>query len=333
MRTTFLLIALLITIPGTTAAQDASRPKELVPLRFKNEALGPLTVKLVGRTRKTLRLAYNENLVVLVNPGEFQCFYLFKDEVSNKFISKKTEKFQVPIPSPYKPNDGFEVTFEDERAPGLFPGVAGHAVLSSLKEFNAADGNALAPAEIDKLRFSNLDVVVVLGRLIYGYGPDDAQDRKNAVLALFNQYFRGVLFPKLSRLGIKARYLGVRDTFDENTLTAPALVIHYKEDEGRPYVWGASTTTVLGVVIDCSLTLNYPGILRGQGIWGATLQEENDETLKGNILANPQELLHNQALRYLRAELNDLEFDLADWGPKKAPGAGVPRPPSRRQKN
>ena len=318
MRTNVLLlaIALLITIPVTTAAQDPN--KRLVPLRFMNEAVGPLTVKLVGPTHKTLRLAYNENLVVLVNPGEFQCFYRFKGGPRDPFIFKKTEKFQVPLPAWDKPNDGLEVQFaEADRARGGLQRSVQDIVPSSLKEFSAADASALQPAEIDNLSFSNLDVVLVIGSLIYGNGPDDTEDRRNEVLALFNQYFRSVLFPRLGRLGIHARYLGVR-AFDENTLITPALVIHYNEEKGKQYAWGASATPEWGVLIDCSLALNLPGIFKGRGIWGATLHEENDESLKGNILANPQELLHKQALSYLRTELNDLEFDLADWGPKSA---------------
>ena len=255
--------------------------------------------------------------------------YRFKGEPRDPFSFKKTEKFQVPAPAPNKPNDAFEVTATEENQPrGVLSGQVEDVVPSSLKEFNAASATAIAPNGIDSLRFSNLNLVLVIGELSYGDTPEDKEYQKKFVTARLNEYIRGVLIPKLSRQGFKVKYLGVRDEVGEDILREPTLEIDYGETEGQGYTMygGYGEPSVFGVVIDCTLLLVHPAIMAEQEVGMQSLKAENEESLKINILADQGAVLHNQALRYLRIQLNDLEFDLADWAPRRQLVLAFPDP-------
>jgi hypothetical protein len=92
---------------------------------------------------------------------------------------------------------------------------------------------------------------------------------------------------------------------------------------------GYGTPSVYGVEITCSLTLYHPTVMVGLGVWDATLLAVNDESIKMSFFADKEAVLHNQALKYLREQLNDLALDLTEWAPRaaapgKSPSAELP---------
>jgi hypothetical protein len=331
-----LVIAFLITTPafGFRQTQNAPALKSFMPLRIQNGGFGSLTVRVVGPVVKTLKLGPSENQVVLVPPGEYYCLYRFKGEPPDPFIYKKTGQFQVPTPTSDKPNDQITVFAAEEDHPAVTLKTEVREVKpSTAAEFNnigatptmLANAQALAtPGSADSLRLNSLDLVILVEELFYGETPAQKRIQKNRVLNHLNQYVRGVLMPKLTRQGFKVKNLGLREeAFEGDYPTEPTLVIEYSETGGQAYTMyaGYGEPSAYGVEISCSLTIYHPTVLPGLGIWDASLNAANDEEIKINFFADKEVALHNQALKYLRQQLNDLTLDLGEWAPRGAAAA------------
>ena len=348
-------IALLLTTP--TFSQRATTPDALqfvMPVRIENGGWGSLTVKLVGPTTKTLKLGPGENLVVMAAPGEYYCVYKFKGEPRDPFVYKQSGRFQVPKPDPAKPAHYIRVVAkEEDHQPGSLTFGMEEVKASTAKEFNDAGvgsatavnadaagfaGSAMNP---DSLRFTNLNLVFSLGDLSYGETPAEKRQQERLVINYLNQYIRGVLIPRLTRQGFRVKHLGRNDEpFGEAGPAEPTIVVELSEESGQAYSMysGYGPPSAHGVIITASVSLWHPRVLPGNTIWAATLTAENDESIQINILADIEAALHNQALKYLRQQLNDLSIDLADWAPRNsstnqpATGSAKPRPRSPRSR-
>jgi hypothetical protein len=338
-------------LPALVRPQSQNALKPFTPLRIQNEGMNSLTVKVIGPGPKILKLGPSENQVVLVTPGEYYCLYKFKGEPSEPFVFKKSGNFQVPARTPDKPGDFKVVVAAEEDRPAMNLEVTIREVKpSSAREFNdtsalsdlpaPAANNQIAANQLvgatpsadstDSLRLQDLNLVVVVGDLFYGESPAEKAQQKRVVSAQLNQYVRGVLIPKLSRQGFKVKNLGVREEVVENP-AEPTLVIDYSEAEGQAFSMysGYGEPAAYGVEITCSLTLYHPSVAAGSGIWDATLVAVNDESIKMSFFADKEAVLHNQALKYLREQLNDLALDLTEWAPRaaapgKTPSAELP---------
>jgi hypothetical protein len=342
-----LVIAVLLTTPSFAFAQSPA-PPSFVPVRIQNGGYGSLTVKVVGPVVKTLKLGYAENQVLLVPPGEYVCLYRFKGEPSEPLVFKKTGKFQVSTP----PSPISQITVyaaqEDFHGPTLIADVR-EVQPSSADEFNGAASRPVianpqalsTPGVADSLRLNSVNVVMVVGEIFYGETPAQKRIHKNRVLNNLNQYVRGVLIPKLTRQGFKVRNLGLlEEAFPGDSPTEPTFAIEYSEAEGQAYTMyaGYGEPSVYGVEINCSLGIYHSGVLPGLSIWDASLTASNDESIKMNFFSNKEVVLHNQALKYLREQLNDLTLDLSDWAPRGAAAAAAtaspvtPGPPVTRRR-
>ncbi|MEO8433394.1 MAG: hypothetical protein ABI596_00740 [Pyrinomonadaceae bacterium] len=332
-----LAIALLITTTGPLHSkslaplalpQTQTALKSFTPLRIENEGTySSLTVKVVGPSMKTLKLGPSENQVVMVASGEYYCLYRFKADPSDPFIFKKSGNFQIAGPTTDKPSGYKVVVAAEEDRPSQNLEIQIREVKpSSAKEFNAAIATPASPANnqivaptdsTDSLRLQSFNLVIAIGDLFYGETPAEKRQQKNLVSVQLNQYVRAVLLPKLTRQGFKVKNLGIRDDVPE-TPTEPTLVIDYSEAEGQAFTMysGYGEPAAHGVEITCSLTLYHPSVITGVGIWDATLVAVNDDSIKMSFFADKEAVLHNQALKYLRQQLNDLILDFSDWSPQ-----------------
>jgi hypothetical protein len=286
--------------------------------------------------------------MILLVPGNYRCFYEFYGDSPRPETFMKTRDFNVPAsliatkPLTISINNTENLKPDEESIDPNKPATIRSVLPSSAREFKDSDLGGQQPAQAtqteagdnpaDDLRFSEINIVAMIGELYY---PEtDAQKRRARAAATryLSQMVTGFILPKFARQGFRVKYLGVREK--PGPAEQATLSISYEESEGDAYsMLGIGDPEAHGVVITCSLSFVHPAL--GESvIWEDELIGDNPSEIKVNILAsNYEAILYQNALRHLRNEFSAVRIDVSDWALRtqaaRAPGASGKNPARR----
>lgn len=323
-RVLFMLGLLMVAVIAANSPSAAQT--NLKPVYLDNNTYEVL-VKVVGPTKRTLKLGVGRKQLILLAPGNYRCLYGFYGgvESSQPETFMKTRDFKVsPSLIPSKP-----LTISIHSTENLKPDEEGNdpttaatirSVLSSSgQEFAAADRDRqptpepLTETSDRDLRFSEINIVATVAELYYAKTDAEIRRAEAAANRYLSQVVSAFIIPQLARQGFRVKYLVNRG--EAPPLDRPTLMITYEETRGKGYsMSGFGEPDAHGVVITCSLSLDHPALAESLPIWTAELTGENPDEIKVNILAsNAEAVLYQNALRDLRKEFSKLSIDVSDW--------------------
>jgi hypothetical protein len=331
------LVLIAITLVGVLriSAPAVSAEPSLVPVILHNKDARVVNAKIVGPVLKSAILDGGADLLMFLPAGKYKCFYQFKefDDASTPspegFLYSKTPEFDLAQ------NEGspFTITAYPFEVVWPVPDLQDRAKPTTAREFNEAvrastvvDATAI-DAELDKLRFGEIDVIAEIGELYEAESKRANASVSASVRIYLNRYITQHLVPKLRQQKFTVNYLGFKKIPD--TFTKPTLVLTYSESQGDAFTFNYQET-VYGVDVECALSLYRPQLplkptftstafpqwMAWTPVWRAKLRNGTVEGVRANILTNPINAFRRDALANLRYSFEDVVVKLDDWKPK-----------------
>jgi len=328
------LLAIAFLVGLHAAAQAAEAATTTVPVILENKDGRLVEARILGPTQKSVTLDGESKLLMFLAPGKYLCVYRFKEfedvSTSSKdgFLYSKSPEFELVVGE----TSPITITAYPFEIVSPLPPLQSRTKPTTAADFNqvisrmSVAGDSSLQAELDRLRFSELDVVADIGDL-YQAESDRARATVSRSVALqLNRYITQYLLPKLRQEKFTVKYLGIKPI--PETFTKPTLVINYSEDEGRPFTFNYQET-VYGIFINCTLELHDAELngklaarsssdlawIKWTPVWQTILRSETVEGVKANMM-NPTAAFRRDALANLRYSFEDLVLKLDDWKPR-----------------